>query len=355
MPQPTPTSPPGAPSGPDADLRRRISAYPATLTFQDLIRKNKAESALLMWGMAALTVVLGIVIAAALAAYSGAGNDLPSLWPSALVGAAVAAIVAGGACAWSWFGGAGAILAMSGARPLEKRDDPELFNVIDELRIAGGLPMPRIYLIDSPALNAFATGRDPQHAAVAITRGLREQLTRDELQGVMAHEMAHVRHYDIRFAMLMATLVGLIAFACDAFLRIAFRSGRWGGSRRSSSNSGKGGGNAAAAILIVVALVLALIAPLLSKLIQLAVSRQREYLADAGAVELTRNPEGLASALQKLASAKIPVEQANRATAHLYIVNPFRKAAASGHNINTVFSTHPPIQERIARLLALTR
>ncbi len=334
------------------DLRRRVSAYPGNLTYLDLIRRNKRESAALMVGMIALGVVIGGVIAAAFAVYGGAAGE--QLLPSVLLGCGAALVVALLGAAWSWFGGASAILSMSGARPIEKSDDPELFNVVEEVAIAAGLPMPRVFLIPETALNAFATGRDPKHAAVAITTGLRQRLSRDELQGVMAHEMAHVRHYDIRFAMLMATMVGLIVFACDALLRIAFHSGRFGGRR--SGGGGKNGGGAAVIILIVVALVLAIVAPLFARFIQMAYSRRREYLADAGAVELTRNPEGLASALRKLADDSEPlVEAANRGTAHLFIVNPLRKMREAHQSLNTMFSSHPPVEERIARLLALAR
>jgi heat shock protein HtpX len=242
---------------------------------------------------------------------------------------------------------------MAGARPIRPEDDPELFNVVDEVRIAAGLPMPRVYVIDDTAMNAFATGRDPEHAAVAITAGLRQKLSRDELQGVMAHEMAHVRHYDIRFALLMATMVGLIAFACDAMFRAVWYSGR--GMKRSSSES-KGPTGAVVIVVFVIAIVLAILAPIVSRLIQAAYSRQREYLADAGAVELTRNPEGLAAALLKLADDADPlVDTANRGTAHLYIVNPLRKMRESHQSLNSMFVSHPPIKERVARLLALTR
>src|SRR5262249_31721385 len=198
------------------------------------------------------------------------------------------------------------------------------------------LPMPQIYLIDDAAMNAFSTGRDPQHASVAITTGLRRKLTRDELQGVMAHEMAHVRHLDIRFAMLMATMVGLIVFAGDAVRRIAFR----GGGRRKGP---------AILILVVGALLLSIVAPVLATFMQMAYSRKREYLADAGAVELTRNPDGLADALQELADDTEPlVDVANRATAHMYIVNPLRRMRETGQSLDSIFSSHPPIQERIA-------
>jgi len=327
--------------------REAIRAYPATLTFHDLIRKNRRQSVLLMWGMVLLTAIVGGIIAAAIGLWTARGGDPATLWPSLVIGVAAGLIFAAIACVWSWFSGANAILRMSGARPISKADDPQLFNVVDELRLAAGLPMPKVYLIDSPAVNAFATGRDPERAAVAITQGLRERLTRDELAGVMAHELAHVRHYDIRFSMLMATLVGLIVFACDAFLRMAFYGGAMGRSRK--------GGGGAAVILIVIALLLAIIAPLLAKLMQMAISRQREYLADAGAVELTRYPEGLASALRKLAASREPLQTANRAMSHLYIVSPLKNARKKGHNVRTLLSTHPPTEDRIARLMALAR
>jgi heat shock protein HtpX len=358
-PHPQPSSPPRAvPHAVNLDavasqpeMRQRISAYPGNITYLDLIAKNKRQSALLMIFMICLGTILGAVLAAAITAYGGAAAE--QLLPSAILGALAACAVACLATTWSWFGGASAILSMSGAQPIEKPQDPELFNVVEELSIAAGVPMPKVYLIDDTALNAFATGRDPEHAAVAITRGLRAKLTRDELQGVLAHEMSHVRHYDIRFSMLMATMVGLIVFACDAFWRI-IRFSSWTGAGRRSRSDRDGGGGVIILVLMVVALVLSIIAPIIAQLIQMAYSRQREYLADAGAVELTRNPYGLASALQKLAQDDDPlVDTANRGTAHLFIVNPLRKLAE--HDVDSVLSSHPPIQDRIARLLALAR
>jgi heat shock protein HtpX len=330
-------------------LQQRVRAYPGSLTYIDLIRRNRRDSMLIMIAVILLGVLVGGVIAAGLGVYAGQTAD--QLLPSILLGTAAALVGGLLAAAWSWFNGASAILAMSGARLIEKDQDPELFNVVEEVAIAAGLPMPRVFLISESAMNAFATGRDPEHAAVAITTGLRERLTRDELQGVMAHEMAHVRNYDIRFAMLMATMVGLIVFACDACWRIAFHGGRAG---RRTSGGRKGG--AVVIVLIVIAVVLAIVAPLVARFMQMAYSRSREYLADAGAVELSRNPEGLASALGKLAGDTEPlVEAANRGTAHLFIVNPLRLMRESRQSLDTLFSSHPPIQERIARLLALAR
>lgn len=339
-------------TAPTPGLEARIRAYPGTLTYLDLIAKNKRDSAILMGVMILLGMLIGAVIAAAIAVYGNGAAG--ALVPSAILGAVAALIVAGLGAVWSWFGGAGAILTMSGAREIQKQDDPELFNVVDEMRLAAGLPMPRVYIIEDSAMNAFATGRDPGHAAVAITRGLRVKLTRDELQGVLAHEIAHVRHFDIRFSMLMATMVGLIVFACDAFWRM-LRYGRFGGGRR-SGNSKDGGGGAVLIVLFVIAIILAIIAPLLARLIQMAYSRRREYLADAGGVELSRNPLALASALQKLADDDDPfVDDANRGTAHLFIVNPLRKMRELHQNLDSMFSSHPPVQERIARLMALAR
>jgi heat shock protein HtpX len=197
-------------------------------------------------------------------------------------------------------------------------------------------------------MNAFATGRNPQHAAVAITTGLRGRLTRDELQGVMAHELSHVRHYDILYAMLVAVMVGVLVMLCDIFLRSMW----YGGAGRSRSRrSSKDNGGAIMLVLMLVALLLAIIAPILAKIVQLAISRQREYLADAGAVELTRNPQGLADALAKLSADTEVLEVANRATAPLYIVHPIKKFE---DRAKSIFDTHPPIKDRIARLLSLT-
>ncbi len=335
-------------------LARDISAYPGTTTFHDLIRKNKRQSVVLIFLMLCLGAVVGAALGALAGVYGGRG-DLPSLLPSLILGSVAAVLVGGGGAAWSWFSGSSAILRMMGAIEMNKAADPELFNVVDEMRIAAGLPMPKIFLINDTALNAFATGRDPEHGVVAITMGLRRKLTRDQLQAVIAHEMAHIRHLDIRFAMLMATMVGLIVFACDAFWRIAFYS-RLGGGRRSSRGGSGGGGGAVIIIVVVLAILLAILAPILARLIQMTYSREREYLADAGAVELTRNPEALASALAAIAGDDEPlVEVANRGTAHMFIANPLKKARQAHQSRNSLFASHPPMDKRIARILALTR
>lgn len=334
-------------------LAKDVSAYPGTITFLDLIRKNKRQSVVLIIGMLLLGVVVGAALGAAAGAHAG-GRDLPNLLPSVALGAGAAFLVGGLGAMWSWFSGSDTILRMMGAIPIEKDADPELYNVVDEMRIAAGLPMPRVYLINDTALNAFATGRDPEHGVVAVTLGLRQRLSREELQAVIAHEMSHIRHLDIRFAMLMATMVGLIVFACDAFWRIVWYSGRAGGGRRSGGRSG--GNGAVVLVIVVLAFTLAIVAPFIAKFIQMAYSREREYLADAGAVELTRNPLGLVSALRKIAGDDEPlVEVANRGTAHMFIANPLKKARAARQNMDSLFSSHPPIDKRIARILALTR
>ena len=219
--------------------------------------------------------------------------------------------------------------------------------MVEELCLAGGIALPKIYLIDDSAMNAFATGRNPKHASVAITTGLRQKLNRDELQGVMAHELSHVRHYDILYAMLMAVMVGCLVMLCDVFLRSMW----FGGGRRSRGSRDSKGSGPAQIILVVVGLLLAILAPILARIIHMALSRQREYLADAGSVELTRNPEGLATALAKLAGDQEVLEVANRATAPLYIVYPIKKFEARA---NSIFNTHPPIKDRVARLMSLT-
>jgi heat shock protein HtpX len=330
--------------------RRRV--YPSNVTFNDLIRANKRKSAMLMIGMSLLLVALGAVFGGLLGAM---GADAEFLLPSLLLGAAVATVIAIVASAWSYYGGSNAILRMSHAKEIQKQDDPQLFNIVEELSIAAGTPMPKVYIIHERALNAFATGRDPEHGVVAITTGLRQQLNRDELAAVMAHEISHIRHYDIRFNMLMATMVGLIVFASDAFMRMMFYGGmRRGGMGGGRSGGGGKGGNPLIIVLFVLALLLAIIAPILAMVIRFAISRQREFLADAGAVELTRYPQGMIGALEKLGARGKPMRAANRATQHMFMVDPMKHAVkGEGHNLSSAFRTHPPLKDRIARLREL--
>jgi heat shock protein HtpX len=223
-------------------------------------------------------------------------------------------------------------------------------NVVRELSIAAGLPkVPAVYLIEDTAPNAFATGRDPKHASIAITTGLLQKLDREELQGVIGHELAHVRNLDIRFSLLVGVLVGSVALLADFFLRFTFWSSVTGRGRSSSNRGGGGGG--VQIVFFVVAIVLAILAPIAARLVQMAVSRQREYLADASSVELTRNPYGLERALAKIGSDTEVLEVANRATQHLYFTNPIKKFEARSSNL---FSTHPAIVDRVNRLRELT-
>ena len=306
-------------------------------TFHTLIARNKRNSILLIAVFMILFVGLGLLIGSVW----GAGDMI-----FAGVVAAVAAAVAFGLTLASYYGGPSALLGLSRAREIKKADDPQLFNVVEELSLAAGTPMPRVYLINDSAMNAFATGRDPKHASVAITTGLRQKLTRDQLQGVMAHELSHVRHYDILYATMMAVMVGVLVMLCDVFLRSLWFGG---GSRRRGRDREGGGG--AQIILLILAIVMAILAPILARIIHMALSRQREYLADVGAVELTRNPEGLAKALERLSNDSEVLEVANRATAPLYIVHPIKKFEARAKSI---MSTHPPIKDRVNRIRSLT-
>ncbi len=247
--------------------------------------------------------------------------------------------------AGSYFAGDKLVLATSGAREVSEQTAPQLMNVVRELSLAAGMPMPKVFIIDDTAPNAFATGRDPKHASVAITTGLLQKLDREELQGVIGHELSHVRNFDIRFALLVAVLVGSIALRADFFLRFTF----WGGGRRGGGSRDKGGG--LVALVYILAIVLAIIAPIIARFVQLAVSRQREYLADSSSVEITRNPYGLERALAKIASDREVLEVANRATQHLYFTNPIKKFEERS---SSMFSTHPAIVDRINRLRQLT-
>ena len=230
------------------------------------------------------------------------------------------------------------VLSMSQARPVTHEQEQVLWNAVEGISLAAGLPMPRLYVIEDSAPNAFATGRDPQHAALAVTRGLLDKMNKLELEGVIGHEMAHIHNYDIRFMMLVSVLVGTIVLLSDWMTRSLWY-GR--GSRRSRSSGGGGG------ILLLIGLVFVVLSPIIAQLMQLALSRRREFLADASGAMLTRYPEGLASALEKIAADTEPLEVANKATAHLYIYNPLRD---HGGWLNGLFSTHPDVAERVKRL-----
>jgi heat shock protein HtpX len=232
------------------------------------------------------------------------------------------------------------VLSMSGAKPVVREQEPYLWNTVEGLSIAAGLPMPRPYIIEDSAPNAFATGRDPQRAAIAVTRGLLDKLNRLELEGVIAHEMSHIKNYDIRLMTLVTVLVGTIVLLSDWMMR-----GLWyGGGRRRSSSKGGGG---AGGILLLIGLLFVILSPIIAQLMRFALSRQREFLADASGAQLTRYPEGLASALEKLTADTEPLEVANKATAHLYIINPLTEHRGK---LNSLFRTHPPLEERVKRL-----
>jgi heat shock protein HtpX len=304
-------------------------------TFHAQQSANRRNSVLLILVVTALLAALGFAIGYGT---TGAVEGAFGVTTGAIILAMLLSV-------GSYFGGDKLVLATSGAKEVDEKSAPQLMNVVREMTLAGGTPMPKVYVIEDTAPNAFATGRDPQHASIAITTGLLEKLDREELQGVIGHELSHVRNYDIRFALLVAVLVGSIALLADFFLRFTF----WGGGRRGSRDRDGGGG--LAAIVFIVAIVLAVIAPIIARMVQLAVSRQREYLADASSVELTRNPRGLERALAKIAGDREVLEVANRATQHLYFTNPIKKFEERS---TSMFSTHPAIVDRINRLRQLT-
>ncbi|MHB8792871.1 MAG: zinc metalloprotease HtpX [Thermoleophilia bacterium] len=297
------------------------------------ISKNKRLSYVLIVVMTSVMIVFGFVVGAA--AFGGSVSG-------AIFGLIIAVVIAVIMSLTSYYKGDKIALATSRARLVTRDEQPQLINVVEEMAIASGNPVPAVYIIDDTAPNAFATGRKPEMSSIAVTQGLLDKMNREELQGVIAHEMSHVRNYDILFATLVGVMVGAIALMADFFLRFTF----FGGGRRSSNeNSGVFG-----LIMLVAALVLAILAPIAARMVQLAISRKREYLADASAVELTRNPEGLANALEKISGDQEVLEVANRATAHLYIAQPIKKFEKKSRGL---FDTHPPIQERIAILRAM--
>jgi heat shock protein HtpX len=317
------------------------------LTFHDLIAQNKRTSMMLVAAFVLFAVVLAFTFALAILILMDPNRAAAIQIRRGLGIGLVAGLVSFGISMLSYFSGDQLILGVQGAREIGHADDPQLFNVVEEMAIAAGLPMPKVYLIDDPALNAFATGRDPRHASVAITTGLRAKLNREELQGVIAHEMAHIRNYDIRLMLLLAVLIGTVTMLSDFFWSVL----RYGPSRSSSSSSDKKSGSQFLLIgVLLLAIVFSILAPILASILQFAVSRQREYLADASGVELTRNPIGLAHALEKLTADPTPLKNLNRGTAHLFIVNPIKKFAELG---NTIFASHPPIESRIQRLYGL--
>jgi len=300
----------------------------------EAIAANKQRSALLIASLATLLALMGLAI----------GFLLGGRPQSAYFGAFVGLCVWGVLLLVNAMGGESVLLASANAREVSHDDAPQLYNVVEEMRIAASLPaQPRVFIIDTPVPNAFAVGLKPERACVAVTTGLIERLARDELQGVIAHELGHVANRDTLFMTLAGVTLGAIVLLADFGMRMLF----WGGGRRRSSSSGKGGG--AAALLMIAALVLAILAPLVARLLYFACSRQREYLADASAAQFTRYPAGLARALRKISQEQDPKQiPVNRVVAPMYAVNPLAAAGSA-----SIFGTHPPTAERIRRLLEM--
>lgn len=300
------------------------------MSIQSQIVLNKTKTYVIMTGFVAFVVLVSYVLGAA----SGYGSSW--IWIGVLI-SSVASI-------GSYYWGDKMVLTMSGAKPADRKRDFDFYTVAENLAIAAGLPKPKLYIIEDTAMNAFATGRDPEHAVVCATTGILARLERRELEGVIAHELSHVKNYDTRLLAVVAVLVGTVAFLADMFMRNLW----WGGSRRDSNNEDRGFGQ----IMMIVGIVLAIITPIAATLIQLALSRKRELLADASGAYITRYPEGLARALEKLSKDREVLEAATNATAHLYITNPF-KGKSFGAWFSSLFDTHPPITERIKLLRSM--
>lgn len=293
------------------------------------IAKNKRDSWILIFSFLVVISVLGFV-------FSQVYNNPAILYLA--VGISVLS-------AWfSYYYADSITLSLSHARLVDRQSSQELYRVVENLCIAAGLPTPKIYIIDDDSPNAFATGRDPNHAVICFTSGILQKLDKTELEGVTAHELSHIGNYDIRLMMLVVVLVGMVTLLADWFLRFSIFGGR-----RSRNNDSEGA--QLQMILLAVGILLAILSPLIATLIKLAVSRQREYLADASGAMLTRYPEGLAVALEKISTNQPPLAEANKATAHLYIVNPLTGSQGKKPGwLANLFNTHPPIEERIKRL-----
>jgi heat shock protein HtpX len=295
----------------------------------DRIASNRRQTFLLM-------VIFFVVVAGAATAVGIASGLPPGLAPIVIVFVVLFA-------AFSYFGSDGVALSVSGAKPVTKEDEPELHRLVENLCIGAGLPMPKVYVIEDGSMNAFATGRDPDHASVAVTRGIMNKLDRQEMEGVLAHELSHIGNRDTLLMTTVVVLIGVLALLADLGLRLTF----FGAGSRGSYEGKKG---SASAIILIVALLAMIMAPIVARLISMAISRQREYLADASGALLTRYPEGLASALEKIRGDTDPLDAATKATEHMYFVNPLHDHASA---LNNMFSTHPPIEERIKLLRAM--
>ena len=316
----------------------------AATDFRALEATNRRETVVLIAVMIAILAALGFgldVWGGSIRISRGHVTGFPLLTVFALVFGGVQALV-------SFYGGAQLVLLSVHARPLtpDTVQHQRVLDIISEMAIAARLPTPRAYVMDDPAPNAFATGRDPQHSVICVTQGLVDEMDREQLQGVIGHEMSHIRDYDIRTMMMVAVMVGGIAMLSDFFFRMMFYSGGRGGRR--SDNKDDGG---AVAIIYIVTLVLAVLAPIIARLVAMAISRQREYLADASSVEFTRNPRALLRALEKIASTESPLKAGTAGTAHLFMVNPREGAREDQEGFfDNLLSTHPPLSKRIERL-----
>jgi len=307
-------------------------------------RTNRRNTLILLVALTLLAALFGYLIGWVL--QSEATDEVAAV---SIVGVIAAGMLASASIGWSALSlafGSRIVNAMAAAHEISREDAPQLFNVVEEMSIAAGVPMPKVRIMETDALNAFATGTSTTNASIAVTRGLLNALTRDELQGVVAHEMSHIANLDTRYMTVVGVTVGLIALVADMILRTM----RWSSTGSSSNRSDKK--SSGAGILVIVLIVVAIIAPLAAKAVQMAVSRQREYLADATSVQFTRNPNGLISALTKLAAAAAPFPGVSRATQHLFIVNPIHTFTAKS---SALLATHPDIADRIARLRNLGR
>lgn len=295
---------------------------------------NKRKSALILVLFVFFITISVYVMSQAIGAYMG-------YRPGGLGIVGIAFIISGLMSLGSYYFSDRIVLAISGAKPAKRETHFNFYTVAENLSIGAGMPKPRLYVIEDSAPNAFATGRDPKHAVVVATTGLLEKLDRTELEGVVAHELSHVRNYDIRLMGIVSVLIGSVALLSDWFIRMTW-FGKRGSNRKSSQLD---------MVFLVLGIIFAILAPIVGKLIQLSISRRREFMADAGAVELTRQPTGLASALKKIAKDKEPLEVANKATAHLYIENPFKdKTKTAVGWFSGLFNTHPPVEDRVKAL-----
>jgi len=301
------------------------------MTHYQVVAQNKRRSSII------IVLFITFVVGASYVMAEGLGYGL------SMVGWAL--IISGLISFFSYWWSDKIILGISGAREAKRKEFFDFYTVTENIAMSQRLPMPKLYVIDDTAMNAFATGRDPEHAVVCATTGLLSRLNRAEVEGVVAHELSHVKNYDIRLMSIVTILVGLVALLSDWFLRMS-----WGGGRKKNNDKSSG---QIQMIMFIAGLILALLSPLIAQLIQLAISRRREFLADASGIAMTKNPEGLIKALEKISKDKEPLEAANKATAHLYISNPLKNTHGGVGMFAKMFMTHPPVSERISALKQL--